>query len=313
MCNAILGLGVITIIEFLVNVWSGFTTQIFDMKIMDVIDILLVAVIFYYAFKFLRERRAGKLALGVLLFMIMQFVSDVTNMRALQFILQNVLQVGLIAIIIVFQPELRSALEKVGGESIKGIKSIRDQKERQSRAGMIRELCETVTDLAADKTGALIVIEQSTKLGDAIKSGTKINADINSFLLKNIFFNKAPLHDGAVIIRDTRVYAAGCFLPLSQRSDICKDLGTRHRAAIGMSENSDAVVIVVSEETGAISVAYDGELRRGFDYMTLYSELEQLLLHDDNSFGEGEGTVKRYIRKLGERSSAEKSDKDKKS
>ena len=145
----------------------------------------------------------------------------------------------------------------------------------------ITAICEAASELSREYTGALIVIERSTPLGEIIKTGTVINADVNVSLLKNIFFNKAPLHDGAVIIRGGRICAAGCFLPMSTNDDIIKDLGTRHRSAIGMSENSDAIIIVVSEETGTISLAIDGQLRRNYDYNTLKTELSNLLRDDD--------------------------------
>jgi diadenylate cyclase len=252
------------------------------MRIIDIIDILIVSVVVYYLIKFIRERRAGKLALGVVVLIFLQAVGQMLNFMALQFIMQNVFQVGLIALVVVFTPEIRSALEKMGGQPLRNLKSITEQKDIQAITGMINDMCEALFDLSKDKTGALVVIERSTKLGDVIKSGTLINADMSPFLLKNIFFNKAPLHDGAVIVRGTRIYAAGCFLPLSVNTDIIKDLGTRHRAAIGMSENSDAIVLVVSEETGIISMAHEGKLRRSFDYMSLRSELVGMLIHDAN-------------------------------
>ena len=155
----------------------------------------------------------------------------------------------------------------------------------------------TVCDMALDRTGALIVVERYTNLDSFIKSGVEINAGVKSYLLKNIFFNKAPLHDGAVIIRNMQIIAAGCFLPLSTNPDIVKDLGTRHRSAIGMSENSDAVVIVVSEETGTISVAQDGVLMRNFDYGKLQKVLtEAMVTHGEKS---GKPTVSAFFRKLG--------------
>ena len=204
-------------------------------------------------------------------------------MHAMQFLMQNVFQVGVIAVIIVFQPELRSALEKVGAEPFKSLRSIGESKagESSQTIAMITSLTEAVCDMSLDKTGALIVIERTTKLGDIIKSGTIINANPTAFLIRNIFFNKAPLHDGAMVIRDNRLYAAGCFLPLSTNGDIIKDLGTRHRAAIGMSENSDAVIVVVSEETGTISIALEGQLKRNFSYNTLKSELVSLLVTEN--------------------------------
>lgn len=260
-----------------------------EMDILDLLDIGLVWILLYLAYKFIRERRAGKLAVGVVILFALQALGEFWNLSAMKFILENVFQVGLIALIIVFQPELRSALEKVGGEPFRGIKNLTDAKDVALYTDAIDNLCEAVCDMSLDKTGALIVIERYTKLGEFIRSGTEINADISSYLLKNIFFNKAPLHDGAVIIRSTRIAAAGCFLPLSTNTDIVKDLGTRHRAAIGMSENSDAVVIVVSEETGVISIAQNGRLTRNYDYTRLHKELTNIML---------EGTGKATQRKI---------------
>jgi diadenylate cyclase len=256
--------------------WSIITR----ITLIDIIDIAIVAFLFYYIYKFIRERRAGKLAAGILILLFILILSNVLNMHVMQFILQNVFQVGIIAIIILFQPELRSALEKVGAEPLKSLRSIGEPKSGGSAQtiAMINEVTEAVCDMSLDKTGALIVIERTTKLGDIIKSGTLINANPTAFLIRNIFFNKAPLHDGALIIRDDRLYAAGCFLPLSTNSDIIKDLGTRHRAAIGMSENSDAVVLVVSEETGTISMALEGQLKRNLSYNSLKTELSALLV-----------------------------------
>ena len=258
-----------------------------DIGVTDVIDIAIVAILLYYIYKFIRERRAGKLAAGLLILLLVQILSNFLNMHAMQFILHNVFQVGMIAVIIVFQPELRSALEKMGSEPLRGLRSISESKsgERSQTLAMISEVTEAVCDMSLDKTGALIVIERATKLGDIIKSGTVINANPTAFLIRNIFFNKAPLHDGAMIIRDDRLYAAGCFLPLSTNNDIIKDLGTRHRAAIGMSENSDAVVVVVSEETGTISVAVEGQLKRNFSYNSLKNELTGLLLSEADQPG----------------------------
>ena len=247
--------------------------------IIDIIDILLVAIIIFYIVKFIRDRRASKLAMGVFLIVILMFISELLNMRALNFIFSNLVQVGLIAIIILFQPELRSVLEKFGGVSF--IKTISESKNTSLKHNAITAICEAASELSREYTGALIVIERSTPLGEIIKTGTVINADVNVSLLKNIFFNKAPLHDGAVIIRGGRICAAGCFLPMSTNDDIIKDLGTRHRSAIGMSENSAAIIIVVSEETGTISLAIDGQLRRNYDYNTLKTELSNLLRDDD--------------------------------
>ena len=271
--------------RFIMNLGDNFKGVIMSIGFKDIADILIVAVFFYYAIKFLRDRRAGKLAFGVVLLFAIQIISDLFDFVALRFLLQNVFQIGLIAFVILFQPELRSALEKIGGGggSIKTIIGMTGERDSSTKANTISAIGEAVCDMSKDKTGALIVIERSTKLGDIIGSGVIVNADITPFLIKNIFFNKAPLHDGAMIIRDFRIYAAGCFLPLSSNDDIIKDLGTRHRAAIGMSENSDAVVIVVSEETGTISIAIEGKLYRNLNYSSLISILGEQLTSDSES------------------------------
>ena len=264
-----------TIVDQFSNLWS----QVRAMRIIDILDIIIMSIIIYYAYKFIKTRRAGKLAIGLVILLLVFIISDVLKMYGLRFLLSNIFQIGLIAIVILFQPELRAALEKMGAQPLRGLKTIGEPK-GGNIAAMIANVCSAVTGLSETKTGALIVIERLTKLGDIEKTGTTFNADPNAVLIKNIFFNKAPLHDGAMIISNNKIVAAGCFLPLSQRDDIVKDLGTRHRAAIGMSENSDAIVIVVSEETGTISIALDGELKRNFDYSSLKNQLYALLMSE---------------------------------
>lgn len=254
-----------------------------NITVIDVIDIVIVSFLLYYTFKFIQERRAGKLAVGLILLLGLLFVSEVLNMHALNFILSNLFSVGIIALVIVFQPELRSALEKVGGESLRSIRVKMDDETVAVYMECIAEAAIAAEQLSQSKTGALMVFERSTKLGDVIKTGTVLDAKTTSFLIGNIFFNKAPLHDGATIFREGRIHAAGCFLPLSDNSEIVKDLGTRHRAGIGMSENSDAIVLIVSEETGIISVASDGVLKRGFSRRKLEEYLEKQLIVKENS------------------------------
>lgn len=249
--------------------WYYFENQLSTVGIVDIIDIIIVAVIFYYSFKFIRERRAGKLASGVLLILAILLLSEVIGLNTLNFLLSNFFQVGLIALIIVFQPELRSALEKIGSGSFARMNKKFDPSTNNELQKCITEVCIAAESFSQNKTGALIVFERHTKLGDVIKTGTLIDAAPSYFLIGNIFFDKAPLHDGAVIIRDSRVYAAGCFLPLSTNTDLVKTLGTRHRAGLGMSENSDAIVVIVSEENGIISVAVDGVMKRGFSRKSL--------------------------------------------
>ncbi len=256
--------------------------QLTGIGFIDFLDILIVAFLFYWIFKFVRDRRAGKLLIGLVFLTVLLFLSDLLAMRALNFILNAIFSVGIVAVVIVFQPELRTALEKVGGESLKNFKGKLDSDEEAELRAAISEISIAAASLSQTKTGALIVFERSTRLGDYIRTGTIVDAVTSSFLLGNIFFNKAPLHDGAVIIRNSRIHAAGCFLPLSSNNEIVKELGTRHRAAIGMSENSDAVVLVVSEENGVISVAMEGKLRRHFNQKTLETYLTKQLIKEDN-------------------------------
>ncbi len=255
--------------------------QLKSIRAVDVLDILLVAFIFYYIFQFMRKRRGGKLLAGIVLLLVMLFISTVARMKALNFILTNVFSVGILSLIIVFQPELRSFLEKVGGTTFQNFRGKLDKTQEAAMRSVIREVCIAAEYFSQTKTGSLIVFERNTHLEDHVKTGTVLDASVSAFLLENVFFNKAPMHDGAVIISKARLHAAGCFLPLSTNADIIKELGTRHRAGIGMSENSDAVVLIVSEETGMISVAVEGELKRGFNRSTLEAYLHTLLLSED--------------------------------
>ncbi len=249
----------------------------FSFTVLDALDILFVAVLFYYTISFVRSRHAGRLFIGIVLLIVLQVVGILLNMRATQFVMQTVFQVGLTAIVVVFQPELRSMLEKVGGDSIRGIKGFGEQNSEESVSKLISDVCDATAEMSAEKVGALIVIERKTSLSGIIDSGTVINAESSSFLIRNIFFKNSPLHDGALVIRKGRLYAAGCLLPLSDSDKITKDLGTRHRAGIGVSELGDAVVVIVSEESGVISVAVAGELKRYFDFYSLKKELNDLL------------------------------------
>ena len=255
-----------------------FWTPIKTIRILDIIDVLWLAMVIYFVYRFIRERRAGKLLIGLGCVILFSLIGDAFDMYATSYIFSDFRQIGVMAILILFQPELRSALEKVGGMPSTSIKNITNEsRDASSRSADIDALCSAVSDMARDKVGALIVIERTTKLGEYIKSGVEIDASITSHLIKNIFFNKAPLHDGAMILRSGRICAAGCFLPLSTKDDINKDLGTRHRAAIGLSEISDAIVIIVSEETGTVSMSIDGNLTRNYNYTSLKQELNKLL------------------------------------
>ncbi len=265
--------------DFILSLVEFIISRITAITFFDILDIAIVSVVFYYIFKFVKDRRAGKLAVGVFFIIILLLLSDVFNMYALNFLLSNVVQVGIIGLMIVFQSELRYFLEKVGGNSF--INSINRKNDKRTLSDLVKCI-DAITDACAsfssEMVGALIVFERTTKLGDVIKTGTIIDAEPTEYLIKNIFFNKAPLHDGALVIRGCRLYSAGCFLPLSSNEGINKDLGTRHRAALGMSENSDAVVVVVSEETGTISTAIEGKLTRDYTPDSLRQTLITLLV-----------------------------------
>ena len=244
----------------------------------DIIDILLMAYIIYKAIGFLRETRAGQLAKGLVIFVVIYFVANWWNLTTMKLILSRFVDYIIIAIANIFQPELRRILERVG--HTKFVSSHGSSLESDPLEDCIDKVSRAAGIMQESKTGALIVFERSTQLGEIIDTGTVINADPSVQMINNVFFPKSPLHDGAMIIRDSRLYAAGCILPLTQREDISSQLGTRHRAAIGMTENSDAVVLVVSEETGNISIVSNGQIERNFNAISARAKLGKLLLSD---------------------------------
>ena len=264
------------------TIFDGFLSNIGEtfsqFTVIDAIDIICVAVILYFLYLFIKDRRAGRLALGVLLLLVFLFISELVELHVMGYLLRNIFQVGIISLVIIFQPELRSFLEKVGGSSLKGIRSITELGNADEALKIINEVSLAVSDMSDSKTGALIAFERTTKIGEYAATGTVINSDVNSLLIKNIFYNKAPLHDGALIIRKDKLFAAGCVLPLTQQTGLNRDLGTRHRAAVGLSENSDAVVVVVSEETGHISLAVKGTLEQDISTVTLKERLSEYLV-----------------------------------
>ena len=243
----------------------------------------------FFIYRFAVKRRAIKLAIGVVLFLLVMLVVDATELTAMGFVFGNFRQLGVIAILIIFQPELRSALEKIGGTTFEGMQNINHANDRNSDSasshGVIEAVARAAQDLADIKYGALMVIERENSLDEYKESGTELDAVVTSNMLSSIFYKGGALHDGAVIIRDGRIDSAGCVLPMTSRVDIPKDLGTRHRASIGTTEITDAVVVIVSEETGIISISINGELERGFTYTTLRTRLEEILnpIKDSNS------------------------------
>lgn len=251
----------------------------------DVVDLLALTYITYLLLKLVRETRAGQLIKGILLLVAAYFISNIFDLTVMEYILGHALDVGLLAMLILFQPEIRRALEQFGqtkfGTKLMGIVTpTSDLKNRWNIA--IEAICDSCVEFSASCTGALIVIERKTRLGEQIETGTIMNAIPSKEIFGNIFYPKTPLHDGAVIMRDGLILAAACFLP-RPKSDVTidKSLGSRHRAAIGMSENSDAVVIVVSEETGKISVAMNGVLTTDYTRMKLKYALEKEIFYED--------------------------------
>ncbi|GFN36494.1 diadenylate cyclase CdaA [Tepidimicrobium xylanilyticum] len=238
-----------------------------NLRLKDIVDIFIVAMAFYKLFKLIRETRAEQLTKGIIALFVFTKVSDWLQLYTVHWILDKTMTVGILALIIVFQPELRRALEYIGRSNFftKSFIEIKDE----SLSQLVEEIVEAVASLSRQKIGALIVIERTTGLSEVIETGTRIDGKVSSDLLINIFIPNTPLHDGAVIVKEDIIKAAGCFLPLTENTSLSKDLGTRHRAALGISEKSDSLSIIVSEETGAISIAENGSLARYLDTKTL--------------------------------------------
>ncbi len=271
---------------FLNAVWAEIVTFFQSYNwIRDTVDIALVAFVIYSVIKLVRDSRAEQLLKGILIFALAFLTASLLDLKTMYYLLKTVFDNILIVLIIIFQPEIRRALEQVGHSRLSNITLFGMNEEESELLAKrwqkaISATCAAVETLQRQKMGALIVFERSTKLGEIINSGTVVDADPTPELIGNIFFNKAPLHDGAMIVREGKVYAAGCILPLTDNLQISSELGTRHRAAVGMSENSDALVVVVSEETGTVSMAVAGELKRNFSAEALRVALENGILWD---------------------------------
>ncbi len=273
--------------ETLRSWYESFCALMLTFRASDVLDILIVSFIIYSLIKIVRETRAEQLVKGILILLVAYAVSGIFNLKMLNSLFTSFFQFSVLAVLIVFQPELRSALEHIGRSKIgKYWTGLSSSGIEENHIRQVRKCINSVVDVAGSfqrsKTGALIVFERRTKLGEIIDTGTIIDAEPSVSMIGNIFFNKAPLHDGAMIIRDGKVLAAGCILPLTKNNNISADLGTRHRAALGISENSDAVIVVVSEETGTISIAKNGIITRNYTRETLSMELEDELIPKEN-------------------------------
>ncbi|MBQ3103734.1 MAG: diadenylate cyclase CdaA [Oscillospiraceae bacterium] len=264
--------------EILSNLFANAGRYLLLIRITDILDIAILAYLIYHLLRLVRNTKATSLLKGVAVFLVVLWLSGVLHLHGINYILKHMVEVGVLALIILFQPEIRRILEQVGSRKY-GISSLFVKE--QIVGGMENVISQTVlacSEMSKARTGALIVFEREIKLSDLVRSGTVLNANLSSELLKNVFYNKAPLHDGAVIVRDGRILGAGCVLPLSRNVNLSRELGTRHRAGIGMSENSDAVVVIVSEETGSVSVAVGGMLKRHLQPETLEYLLRNELL-----------------------------------
>ena len=261
------------------NVWRYLLLT----RVTDLLDVALMAFLLYKLLTLLKTTSGANLLKGVLIFLGVLFLSSILHLNGISFILSRMLEWGVLALIILFQPEIRRVLEQVGSQRFQFLNLFSRQDTVSELERTIAQTVLACTEMSRSRTGALIVFEQKMQLDDMVRSGTVLDASVSSELLKNIFFVKAPMHDGAVIIRHGRLLGAGCMLPLSKNVNLSRDLGMRHRAGIGMSENSDAVVIIVSEETGSISVAIGGMLRRHLMPETLENILRNELMPQEES------------------------------
>lgn len=276
------------------SVWNQILYAVSNIEINDIIDILIIAYVVYHAIGFLRESRAGQLVKGLLILFVIYAFSGWWGLTTVQWVLSRVVDSIIIAAAVIFQPELRRILEKVGRTNFARGQLLEDDATQLSQC--IDNVSRAAGVMQDKRIGALIVFERKTQLGEIINTGTVIDAESSVSVINNIFFPKSPLHDGAMIIRNGRVYAAGCILPLTQREDLSLQLGTRHRAAIGMTENSDAVVLVVSEETGIISLVSNGQITRNYNPVSAGAELKRLLLDEQTS--EKNNAVTTVIKKI---------------
>ena len=249
------------------------------LRISDFVDIFIVAVIVYYIMMSLRGTRAVHLLKGIIVAVVIFMLSSILHLNSLNYILGAVFQIAMYAVVVIFQPELRNLLEKMGRlrlGSFMGL-AFNTNQNKEDMETVILNIAAAAADMSETKTGALIVIERETRLGEYMPSGTVLDANVTRELLENIFVPNTPLHDGAVIIRGSKIITAGCVLPLTANTNLSSELGTRHRAALGLSETSDAIVVVVSEETGKISIALNGALTRNLNETTLRKALTKLL------------------------------------
>lgn len=283
------------VLDALIAFWNQIVYAVSNMRFpFDIIDILIIAYIIYKAVGFLRESRAGQLVKGIAILLVVYLIAVWWKLPTLNWLLARVVDSLIIAVAVIFQPELRRILERVGRTNF--AKGQLFEAHTNPMVECIDSVCKAAGIMQEKKIGALIVFERKTQLGEIINTGTLIDSKTSIAMINNIFFPKSPLHDGAMIIREDRICSAGCILPLTQRQDISSQLGTRHRAAIGMTENSDAVVLVVSEETGIISIVVNGFITRNYSVVSAQAELQRLLI--DGEEKENTGFLKGIVNKI---------------
>ena len=248
--------------------------------ILTIADVGIVAYIIYKLINMIKETRGWQLLKGVVILLLVTVLSDVIGLRTISYLLKYLIQFLAIALVVLFQAELRKALEMLGTSKIKNVFNMEAESKRERSEKVVKEVATAVVNMSATRTGALIVIERDFKLGEIVQSGILMDSEISSQLLEQIFVVNTPLHDGAVVIRDGRIIAATCLLPLTSNSNLSKELGTRHRAAIGITEISDCITVVVSEETGKISLVKNGVIKRNYDKETLEKDLSQILISE---------------------------------
>jgi len=263
--------------------------SISNITFMSIVDIIVVTFIFYKIYMLIRETRAEQLLKGIILIIFLIPVSSLLNLTMLNWLLTKTITIGVISFVIIFQPEIRRALEHLGRHSFLDRSLIEDDEKLRK---VVTEIANATESLSMSRTGALIIIEQQTGLQDIVNTGIKLDAEVSAALIENIFVENTPLHDGATIIRNDRIMSAACILPLTSNGDINRKLGTRHRAAIGMSESSDALIIIVSEETGIISLAVNGNLTRNYDCETLKNVLMKIIVKRNST----KSTIREKIR-----------------
>ena len=300
------------ILDFFNYIWNSIRVILSpDSFIFSIIDILIVTYVVYKVIQFMRQTRAEQLIKGIIVFVFIFIVAQILQLNAVKWIISMISVNLLVVIVILFQPELRSILEKIGRSGLSSFSFSKVDEDQILVNNTIDEVCDAVEFMHKKKTGALIIIERKTMLTEYVDSGTLMDSTISASLINNVFFKNSPLHDGAMIIRNNRIYAASCIMPLSQKVDIDTHLGTRHRAAIGVSEICDAVVIVVSEESGNISMALNGKLKRNYTKETLKIELNDLLVPKAEK-GATDNKLKSIIEKIkkNEKAKEEKKNED---